>query len=104
MAVCVRSYACVCAFMPISVCVHARPCFSEVVFVYKNMTCGSPASESCVYKGRCSFHLCLIVFVHVHDIYMNLKYLHVRGSMSVSGWMDGWKDGDKQIYCCSMTH
>lgn len=40
--------------MPISLYIHVRPCFSEVVFVYKNMTCGSLVSESsCVYKQKC---------------------------------------------------
>lgn len=33
--------------------IYARPCFS-VVFVYKNMTCGSMASESSRVSKKCS--------------------------------------------------
>lgn len=42
--------------MPVSACISVRPYFSEVLFVYKNMTCGSLASESsCVYEHKCDF-------------------------------------------------
>lgn len=41
---------CVCARAPANI--YAKPCFNEVLFVYRNMTCGLLANESCHFKEK----------------------------------------------------
>lgn len=99
--------------MPVSVCIRVRPCFSGVVLYLFTKTWlavrlqvshhvfireGAVESLPNLHVTHVSFIpycFCSCAWYLFACIWNTCKAVHV--------WLNGW-DGDKQIYCCSMTH